>query len=184
MTEESDYDLSTSRSEVDTDSTSAKQTYDFEAAEEQLKEKYSFFINNPSSENGVEYSLFISTDDGKEYPILSSNTGGFITIYSHHDDFGDPIELSTEFFRLLRWATHEALSFMPNLYFERHEDEFYELAEDIYDGKEREFEVWLAYVLASQFTMGETLSEELRPLAEYTDEFTEFDVPILVENDE
>lgn len=146
-----------------------------------LKDRYQFYIMNPRHTRGVEYSLWIQADD-REYPILSSNTGGFATFASRDSDVGDGIEPTDEFLTLLSVACHEALSAIPHLYWDDSREfalDYMDTAESVYDGKVRRYEAWAAEVLAQQFTMGDELIPELEPLAQHAASYSEFDLPIL-----
>jgi hypothetical protein len=156
----------------------------------QLQERYAFYIMNPDQTKGVEYSFWIREGE-YEYPILSSNTGGFATFTSRHDSVGDHIKPTVEFLSLVGYGVHEAMSFMPDLYFQTSSipsmsgsNHFKRTVERTYDGKEREYEVWTAELLIQQFTMSEGLVvPELRPLAVWASKHTEFGVPALSDGD-
>jgi len=66
----------------------------------ELQDRYAFYIMNPAHEPGAEYSLWIREGD-VEYPVVNSNTGGFVTFNSRFDEIGDAIELTEEFFYLI-----------------------------------------------------------------------------------
>lgn len=140
-----------------------------------LREKYRFYIMNPAAKRGVEYSLWVR-EDGYEYPALTSNTGGFPTFCSRSTTIGDGIQPTEPFLDLVAYGTHEALSFMPSVYFESHGDKFHDLAESLYDGKIREYEVWAAQILIRWMTLGETQMPEVDPLVAWADKHTEFNV--------
>lgn len=143
-----------------------------------IQERYSFHIMNPEKTKGVEYSLWIQ-EDGAEYPVVSSNTGGFTTFNSKSKTVGDGIEPTDEFCELVGLTTHESLCFMPNVYWSEGAKDFLNTAEMVYDGKVRGYEVWAAKILAQQFVMGDELIPELKPLAEHVSSYTEWDIPVL-----
>jgi len=145
---------------------------EFKAA---LKDRYRFYIMNPSHSRGVEYSLWVTGEEG-EFPVVNSNTGGFVTFNSRSEEVGDALELSDEFYTLLGVGFHEMMCFTPPTYFETRFEESYE---SIYDGKAREHEVWLAHILLDWMAAGEQVIPELRPLAEWANKHTEFGCPVL-----
>jgi len=147
-----------------------------------IKDKYRFYIMNPEHTNGVEYSLWVR-EDGYEYPVVSSNTGGFTTFNSREETVGDGIKPTDEFCELVGLATHESLCFMPNIYWGDNEH-FMRTVDIVYDGKMRQYEAWAAEVLAQQFVMSEDLIPELKPLAEHASTYTEWDIPILGETND
>ena len=149
--------------------------YDWDDRRQELQDRYRFYIMNPQYTEGVEYSLWIQEDD-VEYPVLSSNTGGFPTFNSRSQTLGDGLEPTEEFLDLLGWGFHESQCFMPHIYFP---DQFRETANMIYDGKPREYEAWAAHILIDWMNTPGTVIPELEPLAEGAGEWTEFSVPVL-----
>lgn len=152
---------------------------------EDLQDRYRFYIMNPRTTEGVEYSLWIQEEE-YEYQILSSNTGGFEVFSSRYKDVGDGIEPTEEFFLLLGRATHEAMCYTPGTYFNSHvfeTDHFERTAQSIYDGKVREYEAYAACVLSHHFTAGEQWIPEFEPMIRWADQFTEFDIPLLVKHE-
>jgi hypothetical protein len=141
-----------------------------------LQDRYRFYIMNPPHQRGVEYSLWMQ-EEGYEWPILSSNTGGFATFLSREKTVGDGIEPTEEFLNLLGLAFHEAMCFMPDIYFR--DDHFERRYMSIYDDKPREYEVWAAQVLLNWMVTGEKLIPEFEPLARWAGKHTEFGVPVL-----
>lgn len=162
---------------------------EYEAWRAELRGRYVFYIMNPPHTRGVEYSLWIreperdDTSDGDktgyEYPIMSSNTGGFTTFNSRHQTVGDGIRPSEEFFTLLGVGFHEAMCFMPHSYFEGEHFETTYLS--IYADRPRLFEVWAAQVLITHFALGDEVIPELQELAKWSGSHTEFGVSALNE---
>jgi len=156
----------------------------------QLQDRYRFYIMNPKHTKGVEYSFWVREDE-YEYPIISSNTGGFATFSSRHDSVGEHIKPTDEFLALVGYGTHEAMSFMPDIYFRESSipgmdggSHFEKSVKRTYDGKEREYELWTAELLIRQFTMSDDLvMPELKPLAVWASKHTEFGVPALSDQD-
>lgn len=141
----------------------------------ELSEKFRFYIMNPAHSKGVEYSMWV-VDGEYEYPVMSSNTGGFVTFNSRHDTVGDHLEPTDEFLDLVGMAFHEAMSFMPPVYFQN--GRFHDTAESVYDGAPRKYELWAAGTLVEYLsTPADEAIPELEPLAEWAGSFTEFDVP-------
>lgn len=143
-----------------------------------LQGRYQFYVMNPAYEKGVNYSLWVQEDD-YEYPVMNSNSGGFVTFNSRHKTIGDGIVPTEEFLSLVGYGFHEAMCFMPPIYFQ--DDDFERLYQNIYDGKPREYEVWAAHVLVRYFTGSGELMPELEPLAEWANKHTKFGMPILGE---
>lgn len=148
---------------------------DWKKYREEVRQRYYLYVMNPARESGVNYSLFV-VEGEYEYQVLSSNTGGFTTFNSRSKSFGDGLEPTDEFLDLVGYGVHEMMSFTPAAYTS---DDFMQLAEDIYDGKIREYEVWAAETLVRQFVLGEELIPELESLARWSSKFTNFSVPIL-----
>lgn len=148
---------------------------------EEIQERYRFYILNPAWIRGVEYSLWIQEDD-VEFPVLSSNTGGFPTFNSRDTTIGQGIKPTREFASLVAYGAHEAMCFMPSIYFR--EDHFKRLYNNIYDEKTREYEVWAAQVIVDWMLTDDQLIPELEPLARWADRHTEFGIPILGDDSE
>jgi hypothetical protein len=142
----------------------------------ELQDKYRFYIMNPPYKKGVEYSLWMQEDD-YEWPILSSNTGGFVTFSSRHKTVGEEIQPTEEFLNLLGLAFHEAMCFMPDIYFEN--DHFERRYLSIYDDRPREHEVWAAHVLLNWMLTGRQEIPEFELLARWAGKHTKFGVPVL-----
>lgn len=142
---------------------------------ETLRDTYQFYILNPCREKGANYSLWVSDTTG-EYPIVDSNTGGFVTFNSRSETVGDALDLSDEFYTLLGLGFHEMMCFTPPTYFETRFEESYN---SIYGGKPREHEVWLAHLLLDWMVTGQQVIPELVPLADWAGKHTEFGVPVL-----
>ncbi len=85
---------------------------EWDGRRDELRERYRFYIMNPQYQNGVEYSLWVQEDEF-EYPVMCSNTGGFVTFNSRHKTVGDGIKPTEEFVDLLGLAFHEAMCFTP-----------------------------------------------------------------------
>lgn len=168
-------------SESDDDSESERSKEEFDEWRADLRDRYTFYIMNPPSERGVEYSLWIREADADgtryEFPIMSSNTGGFTTFHSRHETVGDGIRPSEEFFTLLGLGFHEAMCFMPHSYFQG--GQFETTYRSIYDERPRYFEVWAAQILISNFALADEVIPELEPLAEWAGSHTKFGVPAL-----
>ena len=150
-----------------------------ELSVQELQERYAFYLLNPARKPGVEYSLWVRADDG-EFPVINSNTGGFVTFNSRSDTVGDALELTEEFFHLVGFGFHEAMCFMPDIYFR--DDHYDRRYASIYDGAPRKHEVWLAHVLIDWMCRPGQMVPELRPLCEWASEFSEFDMPRLGED--
>jgi hypothetical protein len=151
---------------------------EYEARREELQWRYQFYILNPARQPGVEYTFHVQ-EGGFEYPVMSSNTGGFTTFNSRHKSVGNGIRPTKEFLSLVGFGFHEAMCFMPDIYFR--DDHFDRRVQSIYDGKPREYEVWAAQVLIHEFVAGDMLAPEIEPLAEWAGTHTEFGVPVLGE---
>lgn len=158
------------------DEVSIEDVAEYEARMPDLQARYEFYIMNPAQEPGVEYSLWVH-EDGHEYPVMSSNTGGFVTFNTRHDIVGDGIEPTEEFLTLVGYGFHEAMCFMPDLYFR--DDHYQNTVNRIYNGQERGHEVWAAAQLISWMAAGDQMIPELRPLVEWAGQHTEFGVPVL-----
>ena len=154
---------------------------DFKALEKKLRNKYRFYVIDPDG-GGINYSMWV-VDGEYEYPVLNSNTGGFMTINSRFDDHGeDHLEITDKFLQLLWMTFHEAMSFTPTEYFE--EDMFSETVETVYENADEapDHELWFAHKLIEMFIFGVTTDEiapELELLAEWCNEHTEFGLPVL-----
>jgi len=146
----------------------------------ELQDKYRFYILNPAYQKGAEYSLWMQEDD-YEWPILSSNTGGFVTFNSRHKTVGEGIQPTEEFLNLLGLAFHEAMCFMPDIYFEN--GHFRRRYLSIYDDRSREYEVWAAHVLLNWMITGEQEIPEFEPLVQWAEQHSKFDVPVLGDED-
>jgi len=144
---------------------------------DRLKERYAFYVMNPRHTKGVEYSLWVRTDGGDEYPILSSNTGGFATFNSRHDEVGDALEPTEQFLDLVGMAFHEAMVYGPAPFFRQMR--FRDTANRIYNDAPREYEVWVGNVLVDWMCSEGEMIEELRPLCEWAASFSEFGMPRL-----
>lgn len=147
-----------------------------------LKNRHRFYIMNPAYTRGQEYSLWIRQSDGGEtyeYPVMSSNTGGFVTFNSRHTGVGDGIEPTDEFLDALGICLHEALCFMPDMYFRNgDESQFIKTGYSIYDDAPREYELWAVQILVDWMcrSNGDNIPE-LEPLVEWAASFTEMPVP-------
>ena len=169
------------RDDTSADAKAAEDIEEYQERLDELREQYRFYIMNPEHKQGVEYSLWI-VEDEYEYPILSSNTGGFPTFNSREQTVGDGIKPTREFLRLVGVGAHEAMAFMPSIY---GRVQFQDTVESIYDGKRREYEAWAAHVIINWMTTGEQMIPEFRPLVEFAATHTEFGIPVLGEgNDE
>lgn len=149
---------------------------DYRDTLDDLQERYAFYIMNPAREKGVEYSLWVREDDA-EFPVINSNTGGFVTFNSRSEEVGDALELTEEFFMLVGFGFHEAMCFIPPIYFR--DDHFARRVDSIYDGHPRNHEVWLAHILIDWMCREGQTIPELRPLCEWASGFTEFGMPRL-----
>ena len=154
---------------------------EWEEYREELRERYRFYVLNPSYTKGVNYSLWIQ-EGGDEYPVINSNSGGFTTFNSRSKDIGDGLKPTPEFLSVVGFGAHEAMCFMPDIYFRG--DHFERLYNGVYDDKPREYEVWAAHVIVHWITLGDQLFPELEPLARWADKHTEFGIPILAKGDE
>lgn len=150
----------------------------YEEFRSHLQRRYRFYVMNPAHSQGVEYSLYFH-DGESEWPILSSNTGGFVTFNSRLTSVGDGLEPTDEFFTLVGLGFHEAMCFMPDIYLR--DDHFERRYMSIYDEKPREYEVWAAHVLIDWLATGEQEIPEFEPLAKWASEHSEFGVPVLGE---
>lgn len=148
---------------------------------ERLQGQYRFYILNPASTEGVNYSLWV-LDGDHEYPVMQSNTGGFVTFNSKDRSIGNGLQPTAEFLELVGVGFHEAMCFTPRLYFEG--DHFERTVDMVYDGAERDYEVWAAAHLIREFALGSMLAPELEPLAEWAGWQTEFGVPVLADGDQ
>lgn len=155
-----------------------------------LQDQYRFSILNPAQVPGQSYSLWYRYDDDDEQLALNSETIGRATFYSRDNDIGEAIEPTEEFLTLVWMATHEAMCHTPLSYFSEgpiigdpdidYSSHFEKTAYGVYDDKPREYEVWAAQVLSDYFlTAKNTVTPELRPLAQWADKHTEFQVPAL-----
>lgn len=150
--------------------------FDREQRIEELQERYAFYLMNPAQHEGVNYSLWYLDEHG-EFPIIQSNTGGFTTFNSRSTNFGDALDLTSEFFNLVAFGLHEAMCFMPDIYFRG--DHFERLYESIYEGKPRKHEVWAAHTIIAWMAGDDEVIPELRPLVEWAADHTEMPVPVL-----
>ena len=157
-----------------TTTTQEEADYDFDARREELKDRYRFYIMNPAQQRGAEFSLWVR-EDGFEYPTMSSNTGGFTTFLSRSEIVGDGLVPTDEFFTLVGLGFHEAMCFMPDLYFSG--DHFENSYNNFYDGKPRKYEVWAAANLIEWLANPGEHIPEFEPFIEWTDAHTEFGVP-------
>lgn len=143
-----------------------------------LQDRYRFYIMNPRYTEGAEFSLWIQEDD-YEYPVLSSNTGGFATFSSRSKTVGDGIEPTEAFLNLVGLGFHEAMCFVPEIYFRG--DHFERRYLSLYDGKPRTYEVWAASVLIDWLATGRQEIPEFEPLAHWAGAHSKFGVPALGE---
>lgn len=150
---------------------------DPESARRRLQENYRFYVMNPEHTRGVEYSLWICTENG-EYPIISSNTGGFPSFYSRSPDVGDGLEPTDAFLDAVWMGAHEAMSFTPTTYFEG--DYFQQTLDVAYDGKPREYEGWVTATLVDwMVNPNDEPILELKPFVRWADAHTEFEIPMM-----
>lgn len=92
---------------------------------EALKQTYMFFVTNTEGRNGeqyVNYTLWVR--DGIDFPVVNSQTGGVAGFHSQSTDIGakNSQTPSDEFFELIGTAFHEAMCFMPDIYFRSVDD--------------------------------------------------------------
>lgn len=151
----------------------------YDEFQSELQDLYTFFISNPAHTNGVNYTFWID-QGGYEFPVISSNTGGFATFNSESKEVGDGLEPTEEFFELVAYSTHEAMAFTPPTYFQS-DRKFLDLADNMYDGKVRDYEAWTANVIAHRLTMPGECIPELEPLAQWANHHTDFGIPFLSE---
>jgi len=152
---------------------------DWEDFRSALKDQYQLYIQNPSSHQGVSFSLWYQTPD-YEYPVLNSNSGNFPVFSSRHKTFGDGIEPTDEFFSLIGIGFHESMSFMPHIYLEG--EHFNRTVQNVYGNKTRQHEIWIAHTLINWLASAQEPIPELRPIAQWANRHTEFGVPCLSQN--
>lgn len=151
----------------------------YDEARELLSQRYAFYITNPAGIEGYEYALWYTHPDGDEFPFLQSATLGWPVFASRDTDVGDGYEPTEDFFNLIAYAVHEAMSFTPVSYWEHQLDKFERLADEMYDGKRRHYEYWAAFHISRRMTLAPDCCPEARPLALWANQHTDFGVPIL-----
>lgn len=87
---------------------------------EAMQEAYMFFVKETEGANGeqrVNYTFWVR--DGIDFPVINSQTGGVAGFHSQDSDIGadDSQTPSEAFFELIGIGFHEAMCFMPDIYF-------------------------------------------------------------------
>lgn len=90
------------------------------ALRDAMQEAYMFFVNDTEGQNGdrhVNYTFWVR--DGIDFPVINSQTGGVVGFHSQDSDIGskDSQTPSEAFFELIGTGFHEAMCFMPDIYF-------------------------------------------------------------------
>lgn len=104
---------------------------------EAMQEAYGLFelsVTDPRGTERVNYTLWV--EDGGDFPVINSQTAGVAGFHSQSTDIGEDNRdtPSEEFFDLVGTGFHEAMSFMPDIYFHS-SDKLGSLSEDTRDGE-------------------------------------------------
>ena len=150
-----------------------------------LFDKYHFYITNPKYEDGHAFSMWRVYDE-RERPVLTYSEG-IMTVNSSstHYSGSDAIEPSDSFFDTVAYAVHSVLSFYPaglvggKTLENRVEEETEAMINVFYDTKPPEHEEMFIGALVYQIlphTFPYVISE-LKPIRDYADRCTRFEVP-------
>ena len=104
---------------------------------EAMQEAYGLFEQSITDQRGTErvnYTLWVE-DDG-DFPVVNSQSSGVAGFHSQSTDIGedDRDTPSAEFFDLVGTGFHEAMCFMPDIYFHS-SDELGEVTDSLDDGE-------------------------------------------------
>lgn len=151
---------------------------EYEEYQKILQEHYNFYITNTQNP-GVNYSFWVKMEEGGEFPILNSNTGGNTIIYTRNEEMGVKIDPTEEFLKTVAYGAHEAMCFTPYSYLQELE-KLQNLANRMYDGKVREYEMWAIFHIVRELVLPQDQDiPELEPLAEWASQHTDMPIPFL-----
>jgi len=138
---------------------------------------YNFYIMNSDYTPYYGYSLWVN-NEGTEFQVIQSNSSQSTQFNSTTMGVGNAIQPTEEFFHLVSEGFRMLVShgIISNRFIN---EDFRELAEEIYGGKTRDYEIWCASSLIGwMFSDGNDWIPELEPIVEWTNRSTSFDVPI------
>lgn len=141
-----------------------------------LQETYTAYAVTQSN-MPLEYSLWVNEKGDGDFPVIRANGSARVMYNSKYND-DEGLHLDREFFMQLGAAIHEAISFLPTVFFDSRFEECLE------ENFEQGYEQALAGVLVPKCAYEPYIAPELRPFAKLGQCFSKLTVPAVEEHSE